>query len=334
MRELDDLTGKRFGKLVVEGRADDYIIKNGRHFRRWICRCDCGGIKVAKESYLKNGTTNHCGCETKNRRSKAKTKDLTGKRFGHLLVICRSTENIHNRAAWVCKCDCGNVVTVESTNLITGNTKSCGCSRIDDISGQKYGMLTIEKYVGKNKSGNSMWKCKCDCGNVRIFPKPYFRNSKILNCGCNINGKSMHGMTGTRLYIIWRGMKERCFNPNCNTYKDYGARGISICQEWIDDFMNFYNWSMANGYSDDLTIDRINNGGDYKPSNCRWTTKLTQANNKRNNRYIEYNGKNQTIAQWSRETGIKSATINNRLNKNLPLDEVFSKRRLNGKNNC
>jgi hypothetical protein len=113
-------------------------------------------------------------------------------------------------------------------------------------------------------------------------------------------GTKDHGMVGTRIYKTWERMKYRCFNPRAMNYQKYGARGITVCEEWKHSFKSFYDWAMANGYRDDLTIDRIDVNGNYEPSNCRWITMLEQQNNRRSNRYITYNGETHTMADWCR----------------------------------
>lgn len=119
-------------------------------------------------------------------------------------------------------------------------------------------------------------------------------------------------LSRTRLYRIFDHMKQRCYNKNNERYKDYGKRGINVCNEWLHDFMVFREWALNNGYNDTLTIDRIDVNGNYEPSNCRWVDNLTQQNNKRDNVFLTYNGKTQTMAQWSRELGINRHTINKR----------------------
>ena len=119
---------------------------------------------------------------------------------------------------------------------------------------------------------------------IVIILSNHLKSGKIKSCGClNKQGNPKHGLRYTRLYRIWINMKTRCYNKNTNRYKDYGARGITICNEWRNDFMSFYNWSMNNGYDENLTIDRINNDKNYEPSNCRWITVKEQNRNKRNN---------------------------------------------------
>lgn len=119
-----------------------------------------------------------------------------------------------------------------------------------------------------------------------------------------------HGKYHTRLYRIYSNMKKRCYNSNMINYKNYGGRGIKVCNEWLDNFMTFYDWAMDNGYRDDLTIDRIDINGNYEPANCRWLTYKQQANNRRNNVYLTYDGKTQTMKEWADELNIPYSRIN------------------------
>ncbi len=122
-----------------------------------------------------------------------------------------------------------------------------------------------------------------------------------------------HGMTGTRIHNIWRGMRARCYNPNTKSFKNYGGRNIAVCQEWNESFIKFYKWSLNNGYSDDLTIDRIDVNEDYSPANCRWISIKAQQNNRSNNVWITFRGETHTEAEWSDITGISRRTLNSRL---------------------
>ena len=170
-----------------------------------------------------------------------------------------------------------------------------------DLTGQRFGRLTVIEYAGtlvtKNHSRTTMWKCKCDCGNIKDVRYSNLARGTTQSCGCIHKEKlgSMnrtHGLSGnkTRLYTIWKNMRGRCFNTNDKSYDRYGGRGISVCEEWDKSFEAFYKWSIENGYKEDiaesnrnrLSIDRINNDGNYEPSNCRWTNDFVQASNKRN----------------------------------------------------
>lgn len=176
-------------------------------------------------------------------------------------------------------------------------------ARIIDISGQKFNKLTAIKPIGKYKSGNVIWQCRCDCGNICEVDGSILRKYKQKSCGCypsermaKINTK--HDGFGTRLYEIWRQMHRRCYGEKTKAYPYYGGRGITVCPEWHD-FAKFREWAIGNGYADNLTIDRIDVNGDYAPSNCRWTTQKQQANNRRNNHRIRYNEEEHTISEWA-----------------------------------
>lgn len=133
-----------------------------------------------------------------------------------------------------------------------------------------------------------------------------------------------HGGKHDKLYRVWCGMKERCNNPHNKKYERYGGRGITVCDEWSNDFGAFRDWAYSHGYADGLTIDRINNNANYTPDNCRWVTRAEQNRNYSRNRMITYMGKTQCVSDWSKETGIKSATITWRIKNGKTLSEVFS----------
>ena len=128
-------------------------------------------------------------------------------------------------------------------------------------------------------------------------------------------GHLKHGLRNTRLYRIWANIKTRCYNENDPHFERWGKRGIKMCDEWRNDFKVFYDWSMSHGYSDELTIDRIDNDGNYEPKNCRWTTIKEQNKNKRNVKYITYAGKTQTIPEWTKELRLGKETIRERLKR-------------------
>lgn len=183
--------------------------------------------------------------------------------------------------------------------------------------GQKFNRLTVikldhieTKTIGTKRPficNKEYYLCKCDCGNECIKEKILLQNGYSKSCGClhketiiNIGkNNTTHGKTKTRIYSIFRQIKQRCYDQNNGNYYKYGGRGITMCQEWKNDFMSFYNWAINNGYKEGLTIDRINNNGNYEPSNCRWTTAKIQARNKRNNHLITYNNETHCISEWA-----------------------------------
>lgn len=157
-------------------------------------------------------------------------------------------------------------------------------------------LLVLEETSLRDSSGSVIWKCQCDCGNIVYSSTRLLRTGDIVSCGCfhtefvKLLGKSnkMHGLCNSRLYTIYTNIKQRCFNKLNANYYNCGGRGIKVCDEWKDNFMNFYNWAMNNGYKDDLTIERIDVNGDYEPDNCKWILLCEQAWNKRNTRkYID-----------------------------------------------
>jgi len=158
----------------------------------------------------------------------------------------------------------------------------------NDLTNKTYGKLSVIKRVENNKHGKSQWLCKCECGGTKIVSGRGLNSGDTRSCGClRRNSGFKHGLRFTRQYRILQNMKSRCYNPKATKYINYGGRGIKICDEWLDEekgIENFYNWSIENGYSDDLSIDRIDNDGDYEPDNCRWVTYKEQNLNKRNNR--------------------------------------------------
>ena len=141
--------------------------------------------------------------------------------------------------------------------------------------------------------------------------------------GGDILGKFKHGKYGTRLYRTYASMKRRCYNKNVKDYKNYGGRGVRVCDEWTQDFMNFYNWAINNGYNDNLTIDRINVNGNYEPNNCRWITMKQQENNRRNNVNLTYNGITKTITQWGQSLNIPRSTIFNRYYNGWTTEDIL-----------
>jgi hypothetical protein len=189
-----------------------------------------------------------------------------------------------------------------------------------DLTGKKFNRLTVVErvndYISPNGFRSTQWKCICECGNEVIVSTSHLRSGHTKSCGCYgrevcvQNGlKIKHGLKESRVYRIWSCMKNRCYNQKDDNYKYYGGRGITVCDEWKDDFQTFYDWSMSHGYTDNLTIDRINVNGNYEPSNCRWATHSEQGKNKRNVIFITFEGETKTLREWSEITGIKYITL-------------------------
>lgn len=189
-----------------------------------------------------------------------------------------------------------------------------------DLIGQKFNRLLVignaERYISPSGHRMKRWLCRCDCGKKIAVTTNHLISGHTKSCGCYAkevsiqNGlKKKHGLTKTRIHRICTQMKTRCFNPKDEHYKDYGGRGITICDGWKDNFQAFYDWALSNGYEEHLTIDRIDVNGNYEPSNCRWATQKEQSNNKRTTPFITFNGVTKTLLEWSDITGIKYQTL-------------------------
>lgn len=261
--------------------------------------------------------------------------DLTGQRFGRLTAASHIKEN--GRIKWVCICDCGGKTVTTSTKLKSGHTQSCGCIQRErtsdvckkDLCGMRFGKLMVISRVSR-MGEKAKYKCKCDCGNTAVLYACNLVSGSTTSCGCFRSEKTRqlklsHGQHGSRLYKCWQNMITRCENPNSNGYKNYGGRGISVCPEWKD-FDVFYAWAMSSGYSDGLTIERIDVNGGYAPENCTWADSFTQSRNRTDNRVIAYNGKTMIVTDWANETGINEATIRHRLNKGWSVEDALTRR--------
>lgn len=255
--------------------------------------------------------------------------DLTGRTFGRLTVIERACHEKGKKPHWICKCECGNYSVVASGNLRTGSTKSCGCLNYEDLTGKRFGRLTvIERDIEKSGNG-AFWVCRCDCGNHTTVSTSHLNSGCVVSCGCfaietRKKANTKHGQEGTRLYRIWNGMKDRCTNPNASGYALYGGRGIKVCDEWSKSFKSFYDWALKSGYQENLTIDRIDVNGNYEPDNCRWATYKEQGNNKRSNRYITVNGETHTVSEWADSLSMKYNTLDERIRKGWSEEEAVS----------
>ena len=200
-----------------------------------------------------------------------------------------------------------------------------------DYIGKRFGYWLIKEHKGLDKHGHHIYLCHCDCGNEKIVVLGNLKTGKSTNCGCEKLKKQMgntwskkHGMSFSREYRSWESMLNRCEKTNDREYPMWGGRGIKVCERWHD-FNNFY--ADMGERPKGTTLDRIDNNGDYEPSNCRWATAKTQSNNRRNNTLITYNGRTQTLQQWADEVGIGATTIHNRIsNLGWSIEEAMARK--------
>lgn len=190
--------------------------------------------------------------------------------------------------------------------------------REKDLTGQRFGRLVVlrkaDRYVFPSGESCNVWLCKCDCGNEKKVRISALTSGNTQSCGClQTESRFTHNLTHHKLYMVYQSMKDRCYRANNKQFNNYGGRGIKVCDEWLEDFMNFYNWAMANGYREGLTIDRIEVNGNYEPSNCRWITHKEQQFNKRNNKRFYHDGKNLTLPEWSEILHISLDTLVSRI---------------------
>lgn len=180
-------------------------------------------------------------------------------------------------------------------------------SSYKDITGQKFGRLTAVR-IHLEPGARTKWLCRCECGKEKVIPLGSLTSGRGKSCGClrrENTSKTFrkHGLMDEPLYSTWISMRSRCRNKKNPSYKRYGSRGIDVCPEW-DDFRSFYKWAMTNGYKAGLSIDRIDNDGNYEPNNCRWADKETQANNTSKNVFLEIEGITRTISEHAKHYGM------------------------------
>jgi hypothetical protein len=215
--------------------------------------------------------------------------ELSGQSFGRLTAL-----DYVGRSRWRFQCSCGTVVEQRSDLVREGRVKSCGCynqetrssrflgRRLADIAGRRFGRLVVAE-LAKRHGGHVHWRCLCDCGKETVVRASHLVGALTTSCGCQQRENTIarfttHGMSSTREFSSWSAMLARCENKNHPHFKDYGGRGISVCNRWRK-FSNFY--ADMGPRPRGLTLDRINNDGNYEPGNCRWADWFQQAANRR-----------------------------------------------------
>ena len=282
--------------------------------------------------------------------------DLTGQRFGRLVVIQKGKPHITSGGAyiatWICKCDCGNYTTVQAPKLRKGHTTSCGClikenkgHAYEDLVGQKFNRLTVIKFIPPSERTvrGYNWLCQCECGKMIKANANKLKSGMQQSCGClkeemkynigNVNKKYKY--SNKRLYGVYKAMLNRCYNPNGREYKNYGGRGITVCDEWLGEYGYdaFAEWAISTGYDinaeyGDCTIDRNDVNKGYSPDNCSWKTNKQQQSNRRDTIILSYNGEKHSMKEWSEILGISYSKILYHVHKGKTLEQIID---MNGK---
>ena len=266
-----------------------------------------------------------------------------GQKYDKLTVISlngikkypsRNTENI-----WHCKCECGNEINILERSLLKDCHHSCGCSKLNDLTGKKFGRLTVLSRSNNNTNDKKpKWICCCDCGNLTEVAGNSLISGRTKSCGClkaetsHIILKTHGGSTKNnkeKLYTIWSDIKQRCYNKNSPAYPYYGGRGITMDNIWYSSYSAFREWALNNGYDPtarrpDCTIDRIDVNGNYCPENCRWVSMKIQGNNTRKNRVLSLGDETHTVSEWSDILHINSKTIMARLNLGWSVEDALT----------
>lgn len=270
-------------------------------------------------------------------------KNLVGLKFGKLAVIAKMGKTTNNSILWECECECSRRIKVVTADLNRGKAKSCGvCVKRATTNGKVnngdvFGRWTIVEANYACREGNAYSLCECSCGNKKEVLTSRLVKGTSMSCGCLqkekiANRSTIHGDYLTRLYRIWSGMRQRCINPNTNSFKNYGGRGIKVCEEW-EDYLAFKRWALNNGYSDSLTIERKDVNGNYAPDNVIFVSSFDQHSNRRDNVFITYGDTFYTIAQLSRKVNIPASTLGKWYKKSNATIERLIKERIENDSN-
>lgn len=317
-------------KCSMCGREIHRMMISGRN--KWselIKSCPCQKTRKAEEERLLS------------EKIEKEKKDLILSRIGqvHGYYEIVSAESLEDNPQYVLRCtECGAEKRISANSFDKRTNFHCGKHYVHPVKfdesyiGRKKNFLKVIAISRFPHNNHRAFVCECDCGNTKLIEPVFWEQEIVKSCGCKINelrseNSTTHGHSGDRLYKVWHSMKQRCCNPNNPNYENYGGRGIRVCQEWLDDFMNFYNWAMASGYDynaefGECTLDRINVDGNYEPNNCRWADIEMQANNKRPSKYrkprrklYEHKGKKYNLCELCKIYGTSSPAVRYRMNK-------------------
>ena len=349
-----DCYQKRVGTVYGDFKVIDVWYDWDTRKQMWKLECiKCGKIKVTHNGrdYRKGKNRGICTCESEKLKAQKfleKQKELDDrpdnpKWFGCVIGNWKVIEYTMGKG-WLVECMLCGVTKYHSPSRIKGDKPvKCICEirtpyRDPSFIGKRFGHLTVRRYVNHGRL-----ECECDCGGVVHIHGGYLVNGDQVTCGveCPYHKERFtpHGLSGDRLYGIWRGMLYRCYNPASNSFVRYGGRGIEVCEDWRNDVFAFRDWALSNGYTDDLSIDRIDPNGNYCPDNCRWATAKEQANNQnpkytftskgkrktpiRHKKTLEINGVVKTLEEWYKEYNITQPAVAYRMRLGMTREEAI-----------
>lgn len=356
-----DLTGKKFGHWTVlekSSNVNDEVM--------WLCKCDCGTIKTVRGYYLRNGKSTSCGCND----GLSKVKRYLLKKWEEIKKDTDISNNYINFEKWAIangynekklllryetsknyslsnvfigtyeeKKEILKKIRIEKEKNKVIKPKKISIDLSKDNIGKRYNCLTVLDIKYDKKKHSHMWLCKCDCGNEKWIRAYDVRNEIIISCGCRFTN---HGLSNSKLYRTYFGMKARCYNKNSFSFKYYGGRGIKVCDEWLDNengFWEFLNWSYLNDFNDfpveehrdTLSIDRIDPNGNYEPNNCRWVKlSINCVENKRprtssynNSKKYDYRGNKYSMKELCKMSNLTYSSILYRMKtKKMTLEQA------------
>lgn len=200
-------------------------------------------------------------------------------------------------------------------------------SRFIDITGERYNKLKVISFYDF-KNARARWLCQCDCGKQKIVYSSDLRSHNVKSCGCLLHkkiSKIKSDNSTKRLHYIYYNIKQRCYNEKNPAYKYYGGKGITMCNEWLNDINTFCKWAIEKGYSDNLTIERIDVNGNYEPDNCKWITKTQQGYNKNNSVLYTINNQTKCLSEWCKIYDIDYHVVYKRLKRGNPIELALTK---------